>query len=55
MNILYGILSLIQVVFGSGSLVALLNNSIQIAIGFMLIIFIMAFIQEKIKTNQNAC
>jgi len=54
MNVLYGILSLIQVFFGSGSLVALLNNSIQIAIGFMLALFIMGFIQNKMNTK-NAC
>ena len=49
MHVIYYFLSLIQVICGSGSIVALLNDAIQISIGFMLFLFLVGFIQSIIK------
>lgn len=47
--IIYYFLSLIQVICGSGSIVALLSDAIQISIGFMLFLFFVGFIQSMTK------
>lgn len=54
MDFLYGIVSLVQIVLGSGSLIALLNDSIQIAIGLMLILYLVSFLKSAISKNCKA-
>ena len=46
MNIINVILSFMQVILGSGSFAAFLNESLQASIGLMFALFFVAFIQK---------
>ncbi len=55
LNIVYGLLSLIQIVSGSGSLVALINDSVQYAIALMFVIFFVGFIKSRFMETNDKC